>query len=301
MATIIYAEDQIVKSGNAMIGGVFLRLNNANFYNDNRTAKFCFICYNTRMKMEENQNNHQRKKWYQKIWVITGMVLAGIVIIGLVLFAYKTYGFYRDIKSGNLGGADFMPISQPTEEMRMQELLRDRQREQNRAKVRGQEGDPYYGPENAEQEIVVFVDYGCPYCKMAAGTVEDLKRNAEGVKITIRDFPIVELHPQAMSAAKAARCVWRQGDPAKYGQYSNLLYLRQGSHDEQSLKQYAAEVGAETLAFSLCMRQQGVVNQINRSIMDAETAGVTATPTFFIDGIKIEGVHDASKLLKLLD
>jgi len=37
------------------------------------------------------------------------------------------------------------------------------------------------------------------------------------------------------------------------------------------------------------------------SIQDAEKAGVTATPTFFIDGMKVEGVHDADKLLKLLE
>ncbi|MBD3281164.1 hypothetical protein GF391_00265, partial [Candidatus Uhrbacteria bacterium] len=119
------------------------------------------------MKTEEFKNSNAVKKWYQNVWVITGLFLACFVALGLVLFVVKTYGFYKDIKAGRANDSEFMAIAQPTEQMRMQEILKERQREQNKVKVQGREGDPFFGPENAEKEIVVFIDYGCPYCKMA--------------------------------------------------------------------------------------------------------------------------------------
>ena len=264
-------------------------------------ALFSVLCYNNEMQNPGGFNIEQKKLWYRNPWIIAGFLLLGIIFFGLFLFVGKTWSYYQAIKQGQDIEQEFMPLSQPTAQMQLEEKMKEKQKKLFRDLVKGDENDPFFGPENAEKEIVYFGDYGCPYCKMAAGTIQNLLRMAPEVKITMRDFPIVELHPDSMLAAQAARCVWRQGDPAKYLLFINTLYSRQDDHSVQALDRYAVEAGVENLSYSICMEQKSVLRNIEVSIQDAEKAGVTATPTFFIDGMKVEGVHDADKLLKLLE
>lgn len=232
-------------------------------------------------------------------WAIFGFILAFIVLLGLGQFVYQTYQFYSIRKAGQSAGV-FMPIAEPTAEMKMQNLLAQKERDRFRQLVKGKAGDPFTGPADAKYEIVIFEDFFCPYCKMAQQTIAELMKLRPDVKISFRDFPITELHPDSMIASQAARCVWQQGDAGKYLRYHELLYSNQNNLDRSVMEQQAYGIGADRTAFGLCMQEQNVVIAINKSIMEAESADVTATPTFFIDGIKVEGVHEASKLLELL-
>ncbi len=261
---------------------------------------FSDLCYNIAMLMEEKNKLNINKPWYKNVWILSGLFLAGIVFLGLGLFAYQTYNFYAAAKEGRDAKADFMPIAEPTAEMKVQSLLQEKQREKYRELVKGKEGDPFLGAATAEHELVVFADFGCPYCKMAVQILEEVKNKRSDVKISLRDYPILELHPDSMLAAKAARCVWKQGDADKYHKFHNLLYAYQGNHDMESLSGYAKQLGVEMGGFLSCVKSREVHMEVNQSIADAEKAGVTATPTFFADGIKIEGVHDAEKYLELL-
>jgi protein-disulfide isomerase len=263
-------------------------------------ALFSDLCYNIRMKMEEAGKMNISKPWYRKGWVILGLFLLAVVCLGLVAFISKSIGFYQDIKSGKSGG-EFMPIGTPTAEMRMEQLLSEREILKVKEVVKAREGDPFFGPKDAEHEIVMFEDFGCPYCKMAQATITDIKNLRPDIKISLRDFPITELHPNSIKAAQASRCIWRQGDTDIYFKYRGLLFSRQNQHDELSLAAMAYEVGASGSAFNLCMKQQGVVSRINQSILDAESVGVQATPTMFVDGIRVEGVHEAEKILSLIE
>ncbi|MDF1496706.1 MAG: DsbA family protein [Patescibacteria group bacterium] len=251
------------------------------------------------MKMEEESGVSKKHPWYLNVWVILGLILVAFVFFGLSQFFYKTYSYYQVIKSGQ-PQSSFMPIAEQTAEMKVKSMMAEKERERVRRVVKSKDGDPFAGPVDAKYEIVIFEDFGCPYCKMAQATIADLKKLRPDIKISYRDFPITELHPDAMIAAQASRCMWQQGDINKYNRYREVLYAHQNEFDLDSVKIYAADVGADRTAFNLCMQQQGIEIRINQSILDAENAGVTATPTFFVDGIKVEGVHEASKMLELL-
>jgi protein-disulfide isomerase len=251
------------------------------------------------MKIEEDIGIRGKTPWYLNVWVLLGFVLVVVVLFGLAQFAIKTYGFYQMAKSGQAADS-FIPIAEPTAEMKMNTLLAQKERDRVRQNVKGREGDPFVGPSDAVHEIVIFEDFFCPYCKMAQATISELMRLRPDVKISFRDYPITELHPDAKIAAQAARCVWQQGDLNKYLRYREFLYSTQNNLETNLMIQYVSTLGLKQSAFSTCIQQQSGVAPINRSILDAESAGVTATPVFFIDGIKVEGVHEASKLLELL-
>ncbi len=248
----------------------------------------------------EELNKMQDTSWYKNFWVILGLIFSFFVLVGLFLFAVKVYGYYQDIKSGKVN-KEFMPISEPTMEMKMRNTLAEQQRITLKDLIKGKDGEPFAGDKNSVNEIVVFVDYGCPYCKMIVGTIMELKTKRPDIKISIRDFPIVDLHPNAINAAKASRCVWSQGKADVYWRYHELLYNRQDKLDSTSLRDYAREIGVDIKNFDYCVNQSVLDSLINQSIMDAEMAGVTATPTFFVNGVKLEGVYDAEKLLKFIN
>ena len=263
-------------------------------------SKFSDLWYNAFILNMEESNTVHGTPWYKRGWVVFGLILSFFVLSGLLLFAVKVYGYYQEIKKG-ASSREFMPIAEPTAEMKMQNTLAVQQRTMLKNLIKGKDGEPFAGDKNSVNEIVVFVDYGCPYCKMTVGTIMELKSERPDIKISIRDFPIVELHPNVVNAAKSARCVWLQGRVDAYWRYHELLYNRQDKHDQVSLRDYAREVGADLKAYDSCINQSALNSLINQSIMDAETAGVSATPTFFVNGIKLEGVYDADKLLKLID
>ncbi len=251
------------------------------------------------MKMEEKNNAMLKVSWYRKGWVILGLFLLCVVGLGLFLFINRSIEHYKELKSG-VSQSEFMPIGAPTAEMKMEQLLQEKNRDQRKELVKAQASDPFFGPKDAEHEIVFFEDFGCPFCKMSQSLILALIQSSSDIKIVLRDFPITELHPNSLNASRAARCVWRQGDQNKYLRYRDLLFSRQEQHDISSLFSMASEVGAESLAFKICMEQKSATTMINQSIMDAESAGVTATPTFFVDGIKVEGVRDYSTVMQMI-
>ena len=71
--------------------------------------------------------------------------------------------------------------------------------------------DPQLGPTDAPVVIVEFGDFECPYCRAAAPIIRAVaKNNSEAVRLIYRDYPVVEIHAQAVSAAVAANCAAKQ-------------------------------------------------------------------------------------------
>src|SRR5262245_12452464 len=92
---------------------------------------------------------------------------------------------------------------------------------------------PTLGPEGAPVVIVQYADYQCPFCHRAQGTIEQiLGKNAGKVQLVHRDFPL-EGHPQALPAARAARCAGEQG---RFWDYHRSLMTDRGSLDDADLK-----------------------------------------------------------------
>lgn len=153
---------------------------------------------------------------------------------------------------------------------------------------------PTLGRVTAPVHIVEFVDYGCPFCKQVAPTFRAfVERHPDDVYVVIRDFPITELHPQAQVASLAARCVFAQGRPEVYWRYYDRLFASQDAQDEAALRLYALQSGAALPAYDACVAAQGPLSDIQRSVDDGVAAGVSGTPTFFFNGVKIQGALDA--------
>lgn len=247
--------------------------------------------------MAPNQNAYRSVPWYRRTWALVILITSAFLLVGAGLFARQVYIFYNDLKTGKK--PDFLVDRRYSGTLSYNPTVDPAALDATRQRVTGEEGDPYSGPATSTHEVVEFLDFDCPYSKSASVMVHDLIAKRPDVKVVIRDFPLLEIHPDAELAAKAARCIWKQNDKGMYWRYHDLLFANQEKHDLESLKSYAGQVGADS-RFVTCLEGSRVQGDIQQSIVDAKSVGVSVTPTFFIDGQMVEGAADLNTLLEMI-
>ena len=99
-------------------------------------------------------------------------------------------------------------------------------------------------------------------------------------------------------AAEAARCAGEQG---KFWEYHNLLYGGQGTLDPSSLREHAGRTALDTEKFGSCLTGGKYAVAVESDYQAGLRAGVSSTPTFFINGIVLVGLQPASSFEKIID
>lgn len=143
--------------------------------------------------------------------------------------------------------------------------------------------------DSAKVTIVEFGDYQCPACGAAHPVIKQVLKDFSGkVNFVFRDFPFPQ-HLNAMEAAEAAESAGAQG---KYWDMYDLLYQNQEEWSEVSnpreiFTSYAKQLNLNIDQFSSDMDTNKFVDKINKDKQDGEALGVNSTPTFFVNGEKI--------------
>lgn len=216
-------------------------------------------------------------------------------MVGSVIwFGAQTYAFFREIKSGN---ANILL------ERRLQSSV---SRAVANANVTQADLDrlaktdaPSTGPADAPLTIVEFVDYDCPFSRASFEPVRELSSEyATSVRLIIRDFPLEDIHPGAMRKAMAARCAHEQG---KFWPYHDKLYVNQDAFQEGDLDRFAREVGLDMVRFDACLTGERTRSLVETDVADGLRAGVQGTPTFFFNGVRIQGGLDRDILRFLIE
>jgi protein-disulfide isomerase len=151
------------------------------------------------------------------------------------------------------------------------------------------------GPRDAAVTIVEFSDFQCPACAQAFGDLHDLLGRRADVRLVFRHFPLDPscnakvtraLHPEACLAAMAAECA---AQLSRFWEYHDRLFANQHALDRDSLFRYARELGLDIASFRTCLDAPATRARIMEDIDAATRAGVTSTPTLFINGRVIAG------------
>lgn len=157
---------------------------------------------------------------------------------------------------------------------------------------------PSKGDAKAPVTIVEFSDYECPYCARAEPTIEKLLADyGDKVRLVYRDFPL-DFHPKAQKASEAAHCADDQG---KYWEMHKRLFVSTQQLDLESLKKHARELGLDGTKFDQCL-DSGAKEKVVKEHADAgRSAGVTATPAFFVNGRPLAGAMPYDEFKKVID
>ncbi len=154
------------------------------------------------------------------------------------------------------------------------------------------------GPAGAAVTIVEFSDFQCPACGHAFPTVKRLMEKYQGkVRIVFRDYPL-PIHPQAPKAAEAARCAADQG---RFWELHDRMFQNQQKLAVADLKAAAAEIGMDGAAFGSCLDSGRYAAAVQKDVADGRGYGVSATPTFFINGRMINGAAPLQSFSQVID
>jgi len=107
------------------------------------------------------------------------------------------------------------------------------------------------------------------------------------VRVVFKDFPLAS-HEGAIPAAEAARCAGEQG---RFWEYHDLLFVAQPAFARADLLTYAARLGLAAEAFTACLDSGRYREAVKADVAEGRTAGVRATPTFFVNGQRLVGAQ----------
>jgi protein-disulfide isomerase len=159
--------------------------------------------------------------------------------------------------------------------------------------------DRVRGNPNAPVTIIEFSDFQCPFCKQAFATLKEvLARYPNQVRLAYRDFPLTQIHPQAQFAAEASHCAAEQG---RYWDYHDQLFASGAQLDRASLAGYAHTLKLNEKKFEQCLSSGKFSTVIEKDIKEGTQAGVVATPTFFINGIYLNGAQPLESFARVID
>ena len=158
--------------------------------------------------------------------------------------------------------------------------------------------DHMRGPEGA-RVIVEYGDYECPYSRRAYRAIQSLEGQLEGaVRFAFRHFPLTDIHPHALAAARASEAAALQG---RFWEMHDALFHRQQALEDEDLRGYARELGIDLERFDLDRGSDAVLGRIQRDVRGGLDSGqVLGTPTLFIDGVLWSGGYDVASLLEVL-
>jgi len=201
------------------------------------------------------------------------IILAAIIVIfgGIFVVSKKS--------SGNKSGSSSSSTSQPT----------------NHIRGNGKKG----------VTLIEYGDYQCPFCKQYYPIIEQLfAQYKDDIYFQFRNLPLVSLHPNAFSAARAAEAAGLQN---KYWEMYAKLYQNQDNWKDSTnllntFTTYAQQISLNTTQFKEDYASGKVNNSINAYLAEfKKTKAKEATPTFVLNGRVIESPQSMQAFQQLLD
>jgi protein-disulfide isomerase len=159
--------------------------------------------------------------------------------------------------------------------------------------------DHIRGNKNAKVTLVVFSDFQCPYCEKFNPTVDQvLKDYKDKVRVVFKHYPLTTMHPQAQKAAEASECA---GEQSKFWEMHDKLFANQSTLSVDNFKAWAKELKLNTSKFNDCLDNGKMAGKVSADQQQATTAGVSGTPTSFVNGSEVSGAQSFDFIKGLID
>jgi protein-disulfide isomerase len=160
-------------------------------------------------------------------------------------------------------------------------------------------GDHVDGPRDAPLELVMYGDFQCPFCNAAQPILRRVRDRLEGrLRFAFRHFPLTEIHPDAQRAAEASESAAAQD---AFWEMHDALYGRRGELGLDSVLAAARSVGLDAERVREELAAGAHAARVEADVRSGRAAGVSGTPTFFVNGVRHRGGYDAQSLIAALE
>ncbi len=147
--------------------------------------------------------------------------------------------------------------------------------------------DHFQGSASAPVELVEYADFQCPYCSKAYYIIKQIREDLkDDLRFVFRNFPIPQLHVNAVHAALAAEAAGKQG---KFWEMHDLLFENQEYLNDYNLWEYAEEINLDVSRFEADFTSKECFQKVQNDYDGGLEMGVQSTPAFFINGERYEG------------
>jgi len=174
-------------------------------------------------------------------------------------------------------------------------------------------GRPSRGAKSAKVLVVNYDDFECPFCSRMHQTLfpEILKEYGDRVTFIYKDYPLAEIHPWAIHAAVDANCLAVQSTDA-YWDFADYVHANKREVDVEKTPQARFDAidkmtilqgqkhNLDTVKLASCVKAQNE-DAVKASMKEGDGIGVSATPTLYINGEKIDGAVPVGEVRAALD
>jgi protein-disulfide isomerase len=164
------------------------------------------------------------------------------------------------------------------------------------------DGDPSMGPANAKITMVEFSDFECPHCRELYENLKTLLPQHPEVRFIFKNYPLVQIHPWAETAAIGARCAYIQ-NPDAFWKVSGLIFDNQDVISAENawdkLNEFATAAALDQGTFKSCLTSKEAKDAVDNDRREGDSLSVNSTPTVFINGRPVAG-GDKSTIVQYL-
>jgi len=157
--------------------------------------------------------------------------------------------------------------------------------------------EPIRGGPDAGVSILVFSAFACPYCAEGHKQLESLRaRYGDRLQIVFKHFPLgfdregYLPHEAALAAA----------EQDKFWPMHDRLFAHQADLGPDVIARLAREIGLDEARFSAALATRRFRAQVDRDLAEARALNVRAAPTYFVDGIKLEGLQSLETMQQVV-
>ncbi len=146
---------------------------------------------------------------------------------------------------------------------------------------------PTRGNPAAQLVLLKFSDFQCSFCRQASG---DMKTFMEGhnddVLYVYKHFPLTQIHPEAMPAARASWAAQQQG---KFWDYHDAIFANQDRLNEAVYENIARDLGLDLEQFNRDRTSAASRTAVEEDLRLAQQLQLTSTPTFVLNDLLVPG------------
>lgn len=165
------------------------------------------------------------------------------------------------------------------------------------------QSDHVRGAKDGKVTLVEFGDFQCPACGAWEPMIRQvLADNKDTLKMSYRHFPLTQIHRNALISAKASEAASLQG---KFWEMHDMLYDKQEEWSESLnardfILTYATTLGLNATKFKTDLDSKAIEDKILAELKEGTRLGIQGTPTFFLNGKKLENVTDLASFNKAI-
>lgn len=157
------------------------------------------------------------------------------------------------------------------------------------------------GSRDALVTIVLFADMQCPHTRRARSAVERLLDTyGSELRVAVRHLPMSD-HAGAELSAEAAAGAFALGGPTAFWHLFEKMTVNPSTQTRENLLDWASQIGV-----SRSLLGSALDAHTHRSVVEADVrvAGqlmVRATPTFFVNGRRLNGMQSQAELTNIVE